>query len=156
VLPRTATADPTTSWSKQALWGVIGIGGMVAHCVSTPRAASARRRLRADRRLDAAADRRAVSEAGQRDPPLDPARALSFQPAEAGKLSIIVFLSYHSSGARARQRLRAAVPPCCSGLVGFLILIQPTSDAFCLVLTGAVMLFVRGPPAYFFVLAIPA
>ena len=86
--------------------------------------------------------------------------ALSFQPAELAKLSIVLFLAYYIE--RRAERLGELVTlfPALLllGWLAFLVLIQPDlGTAFCLVLTGAVMLYVAGVRLrYFAALAIPA
>ncbi len=73
--------------------------------------------------------------------------ALSFQPAELAKLSIVLFLAYHIERRAERVNDFVLLFPALLllGWFGFLILIQPDlGTAFCLVLTGAVMLFVAG------------
>jgi cell division protein FtsW len=86
--------------------------------------------------------------------------ALSFQPAELAKLAVVLFLAYHVE--RRAERLNELVTLLPALLLlcwfGFLILIQPDlGTAFCLVLTGAVMLYVAGVRLkYFAVLSIPA
>ena len=86
--------------------------------------------------------------------------ALSFQPAELAKVSIVFFLAYHIERRADRVSDFALLFPALLllGWFGFLVLIQPDlGSAFCLVLTGAVMLFVAGVRLrYFAVLAIPA
>ena len=86
--------------------------------------------------------------------------ALSFQPAELAKLSIVLFLAFHIERRAERVNDFGLLFPglLLLGWFGFLVLIQPDlGTAFCLVLTGAVMLFVAGVRLrYFAVLAIPA
>jgi cell division protein FtsW len=86
--------------------------------------------------------------------------ALSFQPAELAKLSMVLFLAYHVERRAERVNELVTLFPALLllGWFGFLILIQPDlGTAFCLVLTGAVMLYVAGVRLkYFAVLAIPA
>jgi cell division protein FtsW len=86
--------------------------------------------------------------------------ALSFQPAELAKLAIVLFLAYHVERRAERVNELTTLFPALLllGWFGFLILIQPDlGTAFCLVLTGAVMLYVGGVRLkYFAVLAIPA
>ena len=86
--------------------------------------------------------------------------ALSFQPAELAKLSIVLFLAYHIE--RRAERINELVTLFPALLLvswfGFLILIQQDlGTAFCLVLTCAVMLFAAGVRLkYFAALAVPA
>ena len=86
--------------------------------------------------------------------------ALSFQPAELAKLAMVLFLAYHVERRAERVNELTTLFPALLllGWFGFLILIQPDlGTAFCLVLTGAVMLYVAGVRLkYFAVLAIPA
>jgi cell division protein FtsW len=86
--------------------------------------------------------------------------ALSFQPAELAKLATVVFLAYHVERRAERVNELVTLFPALLllGWLGFLILIQPDlGTAFCLVLTGAVMLYVAGVRLkYFAALAIPA
>ncbi len=86
--------------------------------------------------------------------------ALSFQPAELAKLAMVLFLAYHVERRAERVNELTTLFPALLllGWFGFLILIQPDlGTAFCLVLTGAVMLYVGGVRLkYFAVLAIPA
>lgn len=86
--------------------------------------------------------------------------ALSFQPAELAKLAIVVYLAYHVERRADRVNELATLLPALLllGWLGFLILIQPDlGTAFCLVLTGAVLLYVAGVRLkYFAVLAVPA
>jgi cell division protein FtsW len=146
---------------KQALWAVLGIGGMVAA-------------LRVDYRL---LRRPAVvySLLGASTAllilvlflsPVNETHRwirlgdLSFQPAELARIAIVVFLAYHVERRADRVSEFALLFPALLllGWFGFLVLIQPDlGSAFCLVLTGAVMLFVAGVRLrYFAVLAIPA
>ena len=85
---------------------------------------------------------------------------LSFQPAELAKLATVVFLAYHVERRAERVNELVTLFPALLllGWLGFLILIQPDlGTAFCLVLTGAVMLYVAGVRLkYFAALAIPA
>jgi cell division protein FtsW len=86
--------------------------------------------------------------------------ALSFQPAELAKLSIVVFLAYHVERRAARIDEFVTLFPALLlvGWFSFLVLIQPDlGTAFCLVLTGAVMLYVAGVRTrHFAALALPA
>jgi cell division protein FtsW len=86
--------------------------------------------------------------------------ALSFQPAELAKLAIVVYLAYHVERRAERVNELVTLFPALLllGWLGFLILIQPDlGTAFCLVLTGAVLLYVAGVRfKYFAALAIPA
>jgi cell division protein FtsW len=86
--------------------------------------------------------------------------ALSFQPAELAKLVMVVYLAYHVERRAERVNELVTLFPALLllGWLGFLILIQPDlGTAFCLVLTGAVLLFVAGVRLrYFAALAIPA
>ena len=73
--------------------------------------------------------------------------ALSFQPAELAKLAMVLFLAYHVERRAERVNELTTLFPALLllGWFGFLILIQPDlGTAFCLVLTGAVMLYVAG------------
>ena len=86
--------------------------------------------------------------------------ALSFQPAELAKIAIVVFLAYHIE--RRAERINELVTLFPALLLlswfGFLVLIQQDlGSAFCLVLTGCVMLFAAGVRLkYFAALAVPA
>jgi cell division protein FtsW len=86
--------------------------------------------------------------------------ALSFQPAELAKLSMVLFLAHYIErrGERVGELVTLFPALLLLGWLGFLVLIQPDlGTAFCLVLTGAVMLFVAGVRLrYFAVLALPA
>jgi cell division protein FtsW len=86
--------------------------------------------------------------------------ALSFQPAELAKLSMVLFLAYHIERRAERLGELVTLVPALLllGWFGFLVLIQPDlGTAFCLVLTGAVMLYAAGVRLrYFAVLALPA
>jgi len=139
---------------KQALWGILGIGGMVA---------ALRIDYRVLRRPAVVYSFLAASTALLivvlfLAPVNDTHRwirlgALSFQPAELAKLSIVLFLAYHIERRADRVTDFALLFPALLllGWFGFLVLIQPDlGSAFCLVLTGAVRL------RYFAVLAIPA
>jgi cell division protein FtsW len=85
---------------------------------------------------------------------------LSFQPAELAKLSIVVFLAYHVERRAERVNEFVTLFPTLLlvGWFGFLVLIQPDlGTAFTLVLTAAVMLYVAGVRLkYFAALALPA
>jgi cell division protein FtsW len=85
--------------------------------------------------------------------------ALSFQPAELAKLSMVLFLAYHIERRAERlSELVTLVPALLLlGWFGFLVLIQPDlGTAFCLILTGAVMLYAAGVRLrYFAVLVLP-
>ena len=73
--------------------------------------------------------------------------ALSFQPAELAKLSMVLFLAFHIERRAERvNELQTLFPALfLLGWFGFLVLIQPDlGTAFCLVLTGAVMLYAAG------------
>lgn len=86
--------------------------------------------------------------------------ALSFQPAELARLSLVLFLAYHIE--RRGERINEWVTLFPTLLIvswfGFLILIQQDlGTAFCLVLTCGVMLFAAGVRLkYFAALAVPA
>jgi cell division protein FtsW len=86
--------------------------------------------------------------------------ALSFQPAELAKLSIVLFLAYYIERRAERVNELPTLFPALFllGWFAFLVLIQPDlGTAFCLVLTGAVMLYSAGVRLrYFAVLAVPA
>ena len=86
--------------------------------------------------------------------------ALSFQPSELAKLSIILFLAYHLErrGERVNEFLPSLFPAfLLLGWFAFLIFIQPDlGTAATLALIGCVMLFVAGVRLrYFAALAIP-
>jgi cell division protein FtsW len=86
--------------------------------------------------------------------------ALSFQPSELAKLSIILFLAYHLErrGERVNEFLPSLFPAfLLLGWFAFLIFIQPDlGTAATLALIGSVMLFVAGVRLrYFAALAIP-
>jgi cell division protein FtsW len=146
---------------KQALWGVVGIGGMVA---------ALRLDYRVLRRPGVVYGVLALSTLLLilvlfLSPVNDSHRwirfgALSFQPAELAKIAIVLFLAYHIERRAERVTDFALLFPALLllGWFGFLVLIQPDlGTAFCLVLTGAVMLFVAGVRLrYFAILAIPA
>jgi cell division protein FtsW len=160
VLAQDRHGSPYYFLVKQALWGVIGIGGMVA---------ALRLDYRLLRRPGVVYGLVAVSTllliAVLFLKPVNETHrwirfgALSFQPAELAKLSIILFLAYHIERRLERVNDFVLLFPALLllGWFGFLVLIQPDlGTAFCLVLTGAVMLFVAGVRLrYFFVLAIP-
>jgi len=146
---------------KQGLWGVLGIGGMVAALRVDYR------RLRrpgfvygllgaATLLLIAVLFLAPVNETHR----WIRLGALSFQPAELAKLAIVVFLAYHIERRQDRVAEFSLLFPALLllGWFGFLVLIQPDlGSAFCLVLTGAVMLFVAGVRLrYFAILAVPA
>jgi cell division protein FtsW len=86
--------------------------------------------------------------------------ALSFQPAELAKLSVVVFLAYHVERRADRVNEAVTLVPALLllGWFGFLVLIQPDlGTAFCLVLTGGVVLYAAGVRfKYFLALAVPA
>jgi cell division protein FtsW len=86
--------------------------------------------------------------------------ALSFQPSELAKLSIILFLAYHLErrGERVNEFLPSLFPAfLLLGWFAFLIFIQPDlGTAATLALIGCVMLFLAGVRVrYFAALAIP-
>jgi cell division protein FtsW len=85
---------------------------------------------------------------------------LSFQPAELAKLSIVLFLAYHVERRADRVNEFVTLFPALVLVAwfAFLVLIQPDlGTAFCLVLTAAVMLYVAGVRVrYFAALALPA
>jgi len=85
--------------------------------------------------------------------------ALSLQPAELARLSIVLYLAFHIERRAERVNDFGLLFPglLLLGWFAFLVLIQPDlGTAFCLVLTGAVMLFVAGVRLrYFAALAIP-
>ena len=146
---------------KQALWGMVGLAGMVAALRLDYRVL---RRPAVIYSLLAASTLLLICVLFLR-PVNDTHRwlrlgALSFQPAELAKLSIVVFLAYfvERRGERMNDFLQLFPALLLLGWFGFLVLIQPDlGTAFCLVLTGAVMLFVAGVRLrYFAVLAIPA
>ncbi len=160
VLAQDRHGSPYYFLVKQALWGIIGIGGLVVA-------------LRLDYRLlrrpgvvygllgfstlllIVVLFLRPVNETHR----WIRLGALSFQPAELAKLSIIIFLAYHIERRLERVNDFALLFPALLllGWLGFLVLIQPDlGTAFCLVLTGAVMLFVAGVRLrYFLALGIP-
>jgi len=146
---------------KQALWGMVGLAGMVAALRLDYRVL---RRPAVIYSLLAASTLLLICVLFLR-PVNDTHRwlrlgALSFQPAELAKLSIVVFLAYfvERRGERMNDFLQLFPALLLLGWFGFLVLIQPDlGTAFCLVLTGAVMLFVAGVRLrYFAVLALPA
>ncbi len=146
---------------KQGLWGLIGIGGMVAALRLDYRAL---RRPVVVYSLLAASTLLLIAVLFLR--PVNETHrwirlgALSFQPAELAKLSIVLFLAYfvERRGERMNDFLQLFPALLLVAWLGFLVLIQPDlGTAFCLVLTGGVMLFVAGVRLrYFAVLAIPA
>ncbi len=145
---------------KQALWGVIGLGGLVAalridYRVLRRPAVVYSLLLASTLLLIVVLFLRPVNET-HRWIRLGP---LSFQPAELAKLSIVLYLAYHIERRAERVNDFALLFPglLLVGWFAFLVLIQPDlGTAFCLVLTGAVMLFVAGVRLrYFAVLAIP-
>ena len=86
--------------------------------------------------------------------------ALSFQPSELAKVSIILFLAYHLErrGARVNEFLPSLFPAfLLLGWFAFLIFIQPDlGTAATLALIGCVMLFLAGVRLrYFAALAVP-
>jgi cell division protein FtsW len=146
---------------KQALWGIVGLGAMVL---------ALRFDYRVLRRRPVVLTLLAVSNlllvAVLFLSPVNETHrwirlgALSFQPAELAKLSVVVYLAYHIEKRAERVNDVALLFPTLLLLAwfGFLVLIQPDlGTAFCLVLTGAVMLYVAGIRLrYFAVLAVPA
>ena len=146
---------------KQAAWGVIGLGAMVAA-------------LRVDYRVlrrpavvytVVAAATLCLIVVLFLEPVNDTHRwirlgALSFQPAELAKLAIVLFLAYHIERRADRVNEFQALFPAILllGWFGFLVFIQPDlGTAFTLVITGAVMLYVAGVRLrYFALLALPA
>jgi cell division protein FtsW len=161
VLAQDRHGSPYYFLIKQAVWGVIGIGGMVTA-------------LRIDYRI---LRRPAVVYSLLitstlllivvlfLKPVNDTHRwirmgALSFQPAELAKLSIVLYLAFHIERRAERVNDFGLLFPglLLLGWFGFLVLIQPDlGTAVCLVLTGAVMLFVAGVRLRnFAVLAVPA
>jgi cell division protein FtsW len=146
---------------KQALWGVIGVGCMVA---------ALRMDYRVLRRPGVVYSLLIFSTLLLiavlfLSPVNDTHRwlrlgALSFQPAELAKLTIVLYLAFYIERRAERVNDFALLVPglLLLGWFGFLVLIQPDlGTAFCLVLTGAVMLYVAGVRLrYFAVLAIPA
>ncbi len=145
---------------KQALWVVVGLGGMVAAL-----------------HIDYRALRQPIVVYGLLilstlllivvlflSPVNDVHRwirlgALSFQPSELAKLTIVVFLAYHIERRAERVNDSALLFPALVllGWFGFLVLFQPDlGTALSLVLTGAVMLFVAGVRLrHFLVILIP-
>ncbi len=160
VLAQDRHGSPYYFLIKQALWGVIGVGGMVAALRFDYRAL---RRPGVVYGLIAASTLLLIAVLFLK--PVNETHrwirlgALSFQPAELAKLAIIAFLAYHIERRQERVNDFVLLFPALLllGWFGFLILIQPDlGTAFCLVLTGAVMLFVAGVRLrYFLVLAIP-
>jgi cell division protein FtsW len=145
---------------KQALWAVIGIGAMVAALRLDYRVL---RRPQVVYSLLAFSTLLLIAVLFLR-PVNDTHRwirfgALSFQPAELARLSIVVYLAYHIERRADRVNDFGLLFPglLLLGWFGFLVLIEPDlGTAFCLVLTGAVMLYVAGVRLrYFAVLAIP-
>jgi cell division protein FtsW len=146
---------------KQALWGVVGLGAMVAALRLDYRVL---RRPAVVYSLLAGANLLLVVVLFLQ--PVNETHrwirlgALSFQPAELAKLSVVVYLAYHIERRAERVNDLALLFPTLLllGWFGFLVLIQPDlGTAFCLVLTGAVMLYVAGiRMRYFAVLAVPA
>jgi len=87
--------------------------------------------------------------------------ALSFQPAELAKLSLILFLAYHleRKGEKVNEFLPSLFPALLLlGWFSFLVFIQPDlGTAATLVVIGCVMLFLAGVRLrYFATLAVPA
>jgi cell division protein FtsW len=146
---------------KQALWGLIGLGAMVAA-------------LRIDYRtlrrpalvyslavvatlfLIVVLFLKPVNETHR----WIRAGALSFQPAELAKIAVVLFLAFHIERRADRVNEFVTLFPALLllGWFGFLVYIQPDlGTAFTLVLTGALMLFVAGVRLrYFAALALPA
>ena len=146
---------------KQALWGVIGLGCLVAalridYRVLRRPAVVYSLLLASTLLLIVVLFLRPVNETHR----WIRAGALSFQPAELAKLSIVVYLAFHIERRAERVNDFTLLFPglLLVGWFAFLVLIQPDlGTAFCLVLTGAVMLFVAGVRLrYFAVLALPA
>jgi cell division protein FtsW len=146
---------------KQALWGVIGLGCLVAalridYRVLRRPAVVYSLLLASTLLLIVVLFLRPVNETHR----WIRAGALSFQPAELAKLSIVIYLAFHIERRAARVNDFTLLFPglLLVGWFAFLVLIQPDlGTAFCLVLTGAVMLFVAGVRLrYFAVLALPA
>ncbi len=161
VLAQDRHGSPNYFLIKQAVWGVIGIGGMIAALRIDYRTL---RRPAFVYSLLVASTLLLILVLFLR-PVNDTHRwiragALSFQPAELAKLSIVLYLAFHIERRAERVNDFSLLFPglLLLGWFGFLVLIQPDlGTAFCLVLTGAVMLFVAGVRLrYFAVLAIPA
>ena len=161
VLAQDRHGSPNYFLIKQAIWGVIGIGGMIAALRIDYRTL---RRPALVYSLLVASTLLLILVLFLR-PVNDTHRwiragALSFQPAELAKLSIVLYLAFHIERRAERMNDFSLLFPglLLLGWFGFLVLIQPDlGTAFCLVLTGAVMLFVAGVRLrYFAVLAIPA
>ncbi len=160
VLAQDRHGSPYYFLVKQALWGVVGVGGMVAALHVDYRKL---RRPAVVYSLIAISTLLLIGVLF-----LGPVNethrwirlgALSFQPAELAKLTIVLFLAYHIERRAERVNEFVLLFPALLllGWFGFLVLIQPDlGTALCLVLTGAVMLFVAGVRLrYFLVLAIP-
>jgi len=146
---------------KQALWGLIGLGGMVVA-------------LRIDyRTLRRPAVVYSVAMVATLalilvlflKPVNETHRwirlgALSFQPAELAKIAVVLFLAYHIERRSERMNEFVTLFPVLVllGWFAFLVYIQPDlGTALTLVLTGVVMLFVAGVRfRYFAALAVPA
>ena len=161
VLAQDRHGSPNYFLIKQAIWGVIGIGGMIAALRIDYRTL---RRPALVYSLLVASTLLLILVLFLR-PVNDTHRwiragALSFQPAELAKLAIVLYLAFHIERRAERMNDFSLLFPglLLLGWFGFLVLIQPDlGTAFCLVLTGAVMLFVAGVRLrYFAVLAIPA
>jgi cell division protein FtsW len=161
VLAQDRHGSPYYFLVKQALWGVIGVGGMVAALRIDYRTL---RRPALVYSLLIASTLLLIAVLFLR-PVNDTHRwirlgALSFQPAELAKLSIVLYLAFHIERRGGRVNHFGLLFPglLLLGWFGFLVLIQPDlGTAVCLVLTGAVMLFVAGVRLrYFAVLAVPA
>jgi cell division protein FtsW len=146
---------------KQAAWGVIGLGAMVAALRIDYRVlrrpgvvysvlAAATLCLIVVLFLEPVNDTHRWIRAG----------ALSFQPAELAKLGIVLFLAYHIERRADRVNEFQTLFPALLllGWFGFLVFIQPDlGTAFTLVLTGGVMLYIAGVRLrYFALLALPA
>jgi cell division protein FtsW len=160
VLAQDRHGSPNYFLIKQAVWGVIGIGAMVAALRLDYRVL---RRPALVYALLASSTLLLIVVLFLR--PVNETHrwirmgALSFQPAELARLSIVVYLAYYIERRAERLNDFGLLFPglLLLGWFGFLILIQPDlGTAVCVVLTGALMLFVAGVRLrYFTALAIP-
>jgi cell division protein FtsW len=161
VLAQERYGSPYYFLVKQALWGLIGLGAMVAAL-----------------RIDYRTLRRPVVVYSLAvvatlclilvlflKPVNETHRwirmgALSFQPAELAKIAVVLYLAFHIERRAERVNELVTLFPALLflGWFGFLVYIQPDlGTALTLVLTGAVLLFVAGVRLrYFAVLAVPA
>jgi cell division protein FtsW len=146
---------------KQALWGLIGLGGMVIALRIDYR--TLRRpavvysvAIVATLALILVLFLKPVNETHR----WIRLGALSFQPAELAKIAVVLFLAYHIERRSERMNEFVTLFPVLVllGWFAFLVYIQPDlGTALTLVLTGVVMLFVAGVRfRYFAALAVPA